>query len=370
MGKFLTEFFGDTWKDRIVTHRTPTGRITKVKVKSLPPDEQLKYNPNRFKRTKADTKMTKTDFEKLKHGDSEERVIDVYIGTKDLDVLNTLEDDKLVLATTESKNIIDLFDEDLDVIKISKIPVESIKKYMVNSVDNVDTIEDFEFEDVTTKDEEELYELAKFSDSTIFMLDLKPFLDDVEVKIDTADEEYDDLTELPSREVSESKFFSYYLNENLDEFEYNTQHVGGHSGQQDYCVNVLKGDEVIASLDFNDYNGTVTISMMDMNDAYKHQGLDKGMVKHLQQQYPESELQWDMKADKLRASLKDILFIEPNKEESPEELTHKFTMLIKVRTAIEDKFEQAINQKNDEKIEKYGLALNDINDKIEQIGGK
>jgi len=194
MGIFLNEYYGDDWRDRIVTHRTPTGRISRVKVKSLPPEEQLKYNPNRFKRTKADTKMTKSHFDKIKSVDGKIRTRDVYMASRDLDVIedirNNVRKGKLILATTDSKNVIDLFDDDIE---------------------SVESVEDLEFKDAGTEDEEELYELSKFTDSTIFLLDLYPYLQDIEIKLDKSDDDEDNFDELKTE--SNGNFLAYYMNE-------------------------------------------------------------------------------------------------------------------------------------------------------------
>lgn len=215
MGNFLNEYYGDDWRDRIVTHRTPTGRITRVKVKSLPPKEQLKYNPNRFKRTKADTKMTKGDFDKLKPVDEKVRTMDVYMASRDLDVIedirNNVREGKLIMATTDSKNVIDLFNDELDVVKMLKVPVTAIKKYLDTDIESVESVEDLEFKDAGTEDEEKLYELSKFTDATIFLLDLYPYLNDIEIKIDKQDDDEDDFEELATE--SHGNFLAYYMNE-------------------------------------------------------------------------------------------------------------------------------------------------------------
>ena len=55
--------FEKDWRQKKVMHRTPGGKLTKVKISSLPAEEQQKYNPNRYKGSGADTKMSKDDFE-------------------------------------------------------------------------------------------------------------------------------------------------------------------------------------------------------------------------------------------------------------------------------------------------------------------
>jgi len=221
MGKFLKEYYAGSrdWRQKIVTHRTPTGRISRVKVASLPSHEQKKYNPNRFKRTGADTKMTKRKFDNLKNIDKKVRTMDVYIASKDLsdseDVQNKLEKDRLVLATTDSKDVMNLFDDDYDVVKVMNLPVKAIKKYMEKSVEDADSIDDYEFKDVGTDDEEKLYELSKFKDSTLFLLDIFPYLKDIEISLDRAEDEEDDFEELEGRngeddDIGEGKFFKHY----------------------------------------------------------------------------------------------------------------------------------------------------------------
>ena len=77
------EFYGDTWRDKVITHKTPGGKTSRAKVGSLEPDEQRKYNPNRFKRTGADTKMTKSDHDTLTPAEEVALLLDFYIGVRD-----------------------------------------------------------------------------------------------------------------------------------------------------------------------------------------------------------------------------------------------------------------------------------------------
>lgn len=191
------EFFGQDWREKIVTHRTPTGRITRVKVKSLSPEEQLKYNPNRFKRTKTDTRMTKSDFDDFKKDVIKEpRIFDVYIGLSDVKKFDDIEEGKLILATTDPLYVMNYFDDDLDIIKLRNVPVMAVKKYLDGDIESIDFLDDFEFLEVDTEDEEKLYELIKFSDNKIFLLDIIPYLDMIEVIEDKADNKEDDLDEL------------------------------------------------------------------------------------------------------------------------------------------------------------------------------
>lgn len=203
----FNEFFGDDWRDKIVTHKTPTGRTSRVKVGSLPPEEQLKYNPNRFKRGKKDTRMTKGDYDDTqKQTDKKIRIFDVYLGTKNMDILD-IQEDSLVLATTDSELVINLFDDDLDVVSIKGLPVAAIKKYYDGDIEDIDSFEDSDFVSVEDEDnEEKLYELAKFSDAKIFLIDLYPYLESLDIKIDTASDDEDDFDELKKEDFNFLKF--------------------------------------------------------------------------------------------------------------------------------------------------------------------
>ncbi len=53
------------WRERKVWHTTPSGRRTKVKIKSLDADEQAKYNPDRVSASIPKTKTGKVDKKKL-----------------------------------------------------------------------------------------------------------------------------------------------------------------------------------------------------------------------------------------------------------------------------------------------------------------
>ena len=53
-----------SWLDKVVEHKTPTGKVTKVKVKSLPPEEQKKYKPKK-KKPKKPLGLQKQDVKKI-----------------------------------------------------------------------------------------------------------------------------------------------------------------------------------------------------------------------------------------------------------------------------------------------------------------
>jgi len=376
MSKFLKEYYGDTWRDRIVTHKTPTGRTSRVKVGSLSPEEQLKYNPNRFKRTKADTKMTKDEFDKIRPVDEKIRTMDVYISAKNLDVIEdihkNIEEGKLILGTTDSKNVIDLFDGDLNVVKLLNVPVTAIKKYMVGRVEDVESIEDFEFEDAGDADEEKLYEISKFTDSTIFLLDLYPYLDDVGIAIDTADDDSDDFEELHKNEST--KFTNFYLREEIENVIYRIEHLDSHSGQNNYAVLALQGDEPVGVLDFVEFNGEVSISMVEVNKKFRNQGIGRGLVLHLQNEYPRIEIEWGYDTDegaKLHKSMirKKELYVDEAKHKRKKQLHDRYNRLVELRKSIKEKLDVLYKDGNSDirGLRKYGKMYDELEDEIWEL---
>jgi len=72
MKKTAAFLYAEDWKEKTIKHRTPSGQIREIKIKSLPPEEQEKYKPkglkglvNKFKensRIKSEKNKAKKDF--------------------------------------------------------------------------------------------------------------------------------------------------------------------------------------------------------------------------------------------------------------------------------------------------------------------
>ena len=184
------EFYGDDWRDKIVSHKTPTGRTSRVKVGSLTPDEQAKYNPNRFKRTGADTKMTKSDHDGLTPVEETKLLLDFYIGIRDEEELDNFTEGKPTLATNESSHVIELFDDDYIPVVAKGVPVDAVIKYRAIDEDD-NEVEWIDFEEGMT--DQEKYDFIKFEDWNIFQLDLFPYQEEIEFTIDVVEDETDEI---------------------------------------------------------------------------------------------------------------------------------------------------------------------------------
>lgn len=185
--------FEKDWRQKRVMHRTPGGKLTKVKISSLPAEEQQKYNPNRYKRSRADLKMTKDEYKELTNLELQEiKTFPFYIEMKSIDDVDDWEDDTLILATKDSSDVLKLFDDDLGVVKLSTVPIDAVKTRMIPKYDDkgelvFDNIQFEEFPEDMSEDEK--FEEIKFGESTIFQLNLKPYLDVLGISMEPSKDE-------------------------------------------------------------------------------------------------------------------------------------------------------------------------------------
>ena len=199
--------FEKKWRERKIVHRTPGGKMTRVKISSLPADEQQKYNPNRYKRG-ADTKMSADEYADLQKKDVDAgHIFDFYIQLGDIAELDDVEEGSLLLATTDSNKVRDLFDKDMKVVKLKTVPMDAVKKVVVSSEDgeplDLEKSDNIEFEDIDELEGMERYEKIKFNDEGLYQIDIAPYLEYIDVVLDEPESENED------EDITEG-FFNYY----------------------------------------------------------------------------------------------------------------------------------------------------------------
>ena len=201
--------FAKNWRERKIVHRTPGGKLTRVKISSLPAEEQQKYNPNRFKRG-ADTMMNADDFEELQRKETKAgHIFDFYIKVKNEDDLDNLEEGDLLLATTDGKIVQDLFrseDKDNIIMKLKNVSMDAVKKIALSSDDgepfDYDNLDGIRFEDIDDDVEDvERYEKIKFNNEKLYQIDIANYLPYIEKVVDMPEDETDDIDE---------GFYNYY----------------------------------------------------------------------------------------------------------------------------------------------------------------
>ena len=203
--------FEKKWRERKIVHRTPGGKMTRVKIGSLPADEQQKYNPNRYKRG-ADTQMGADDYADLQKRDVDAgHIFDFYIQLGDIAELDDVEEGALLLATTDSKKVHELFDNDKKVVKLKNVPMDAVKKVVISSDDgqplDLENSDDIPFEDVGELEGVEKYEKIKFNDDELYQLDIAPYIEYIDVVLDEPNSEDED------EGVNEGFYNYYYIGE-------------------------------------------------------------------------------------------------------------------------------------------------------------
>lgn len=202
--------FKKNWRDRKIVHRTPGGKLTRVKISSLPADEQQKYNPNRFKRG-ADTQMPEDEFLRLQRLDIDTgHIFEFYVQVESEEELSSLESGTLLLATTEGVLVPKLFGDHGIIMKLSNVPIDAVKSVAVlddsDDIADMDTInvDMIDFEDIDEDIERsERYEKIKFNDVQIFKLDIVPHLKFINANIDA------DFTNISENNVMDFSVFYF-----------------------------------------------------------------------------------------------------------------------------------------------------------------
>jgi len=202
--------FEKNWRERRIVHRTPGGKLTRVKISSLPADEQQKYNPNRYKRG-ADKKMSPDDYWNLQRREVDAgHIFDFYIQLKDLAELEGIEEGTLILATTDSRKVHELFDDDMKVIKLKNVPMDAVKKVSIpqenGEILDLESMDNISFENIDELAGTDRYEKIKFNEDELYQLDIAPFLEFIEIVVDEPE-----LEESSDNEGLTEGFFNYYF---------------------------------------------------------------------------------------------------------------------------------------------------------------
>ncbi|MEM4261002.1 MAG: hypothetical protein QXG00_07210 [Candidatus Woesearchaeota archaeon] len=218
--KYLTEYTKKymppsvEWRERRVWHRTPSGKMNFVKIKSLTPEEQLRYKP--IDLVKKDKRAAQLG-EKMRGRKRDEfigiplqspipeekpkvegEMFDFYYGVKDVDKYKEFEKDKLIVATLDSARAVEMEDDEgLHIVFARNVPLDAIKEYMD---------EDGDWKEIDLDDKDKKAEFVKFNETDLFKIDLYSYKDivDLELQNDEEDDEYNDKeNEEPVKEYKE-----------------------------------------------------------------------------------------------------------------------------------------------------------------------
>jgi GNAT superfamily N-acetyltransferase len=122
---------------------------------------------------------------------------------------------------------------------------------------------------------------------------------------------------------------------------------GYHSGQRDMSLIAYLDKNIIGYIDYVDYKGDPSISMIKISDDYKRKGVGKKLIYKLQDMYPDREIDWGMLTDEGNMLYRSLEFIEIPifDEDRYQRLKKKYNELNKI---IQDNWSSVTNkQKND-----------------------
>lgn len=165
----------DDWRQKYVWHKTSTGQRNKVKVKSLPADEQWKYAPLEVKmKRKQKDPHAQTELPKPK--DPERKVFTLYYSADRPKGFDEFKKGMLVVVTDDSSKAIEIEKQGHKIAVAHQVPLDAIKKfwnYEKNDWENFPK----EIED------DKKYELIKFSDNDVYLADFFKFKDEIDFQL-------------------------------------------------------------------------------------------------------------------------------------------------------------------------------------------
>lgn len=248
----------NSWADRRVSHRTPSGKISKIKIKYLPQDQKLRYAPSWYKKLlqqrkdraeangedpnsiqlKLDTELNKSGENSPNSSRSQKRynakrskkskksaevvltkpenpyTFDFYFVVEDPDKFNVVSKTKKIYATMDAQTIAEEEDKGNFVVEVLKVPMSAIYSHKDEEKDKW-----YKFDKDLT--DEEKFDKIKFSDDIWYKLDLYKVLDDVRFNLLTDSEGEEDINE--SYEDAAYEWYDRYY-EKIREIMYDSQH--------------------------------------------------------------------------------------------------------------------------------------------------
>lgn len=90
--------------------------------------------------------------------------------------------------------------------------------------------------------------------------------------------------------------------------------LGAHSGQIDMLMQAVRGELTVGTLRYNIFEERPHISMIEVLEDYRRQGIATQMLRYLQGQYPDEEIEWGYLTEDGSALYRAVVDEQPNPE--------------------------------------------------------
>jgi len=166
----------DDWRMRKIWHTTSTGQRNKVRVKSLPANDQWKYAPLSVKMRRAQEDSTINTETPSHPKDINRRLFKVYYSANRDKEFDKFYKGKLVVVTDDPSKAMDIEKKGHIVAIANQVPIDAFKKLW--DYDKKSWV-DFP-KDIT---DEEKFELIRWTDNDVYLCDLFEYKDGIDFKI-------------------------------------------------------------------------------------------------------------------------------------------------------------------------------------------
>lgn len=90
--------------------------------------------------------------------------------------------------------------------------------------------------------------------------------------------------------------------------------LGAHSGQIDMLMQAVRGELTVGTLRYSIFEERPHISMIEVLEDYRRQGIATQMLRYLQGQYPDEEIEWGYLTEDGSALYRAVVDEQPNPE--------------------------------------------------------
>jgi hypothetical protein len=144
----------------------------------------------------------------------------------------------------------------------------------------------------------------------------------------------------------------------------------GKTGKS-YCLQARLGEDdegIVGLTDFNESGERIIITMIEVNKA-QDLSVAIRMIKHLQDQYPEVELDWKVpdKFMKLKDAMDGYLFVDKTRKVRGKQLQKRHARLSSLHNELERKLEGLRSSGDLDTIAKYNKQLDAVEDEIYEL---